>query len=152
MDFNNLSVNWKIAITFIIILLIFLLYNYYNVDSKEETFDPKPYQSYMSGVYQPGKNDERDDNIDMEEVPWQENIQVLGLDPSVIDSHNSFVKDATATNRSASNMPVNDYFDGPVTFHGLSRARYHGVKVGNTARTVPTEYGDQLHERSGWLL
>lgn len=118
---------------------------------KKEGFDSSPYADMSSSLYQAGINDERDDNMP-DTLPWQESINVLGLEQSVIDSHRAFTNDSSRVTTTASNMPVREYDDGPVPFAGLRRPEYHKVQVGSTARTVPSEYSDQMAVNSGFMI
>ena len=120
-------------------------------DGEKEGFDSSPYMDFSDDMYRPGINDERDDGIDMEEMPWSEAIDTLGLEQSVLDSHKAFVQDATRTTTTASNMPTVEFDTDVVPWVGLRRPDYN-VLVGSTARTVPSEYTDQLAQRTRFLL
>lgn len=67
------------------------------------------------------------------------------LEQSVFDSHNEFVEDAyVSTQGPNSTNSVRDDLTGPVKQWGLKRVDYTGVFVGDDARTVSSEYADQL--------
>ena len=136
------NVTCAICLTVLIVVIVFYV--------RKEGFD-NVYEPNGTALYQPGLNDERYDDV-KEDDSWQQNIQALGLEATVFDSHKTFVDGITTTTRPASNMPVNDYFNGPVNYVGLARARYHDVLVGPTSRIVPSEDSDQLHQRQRILL
>lgn len=102
-------------------------------------------------LYQAGINDERDDDIG-EGEPWQEAIRQMGLEQSVLDSHNAFVKDRSRSTTGASNQSVREYDNDVVPWVGLRRPRYEKLTIGSSARTVPSEYADQLPNAKAFVL
>lgn len=82
---------------------------------------------------------------------WEDQIQNIGLDPSVKASHQSFVHDAARTTTTASNDPIREDDENTVNFVGLRRVDY-SVPVGSDARTVPSEYATQLMKSTRYVL
>ncbi len=145
---NNKKVAGAVIAAVVVAIILIIVY------TMSEGFEP--YEDTRSGLYQPGLNDEtqsmiydpsRSINI-AEEMPWSESMTVMGLDQSVINSHNAWVKDATSgPSRPASNMPVSELSDGPVPFVGMFGSRPHDIPIGSSARQVSSEWGNQLHQR-----
>ncbi len=135
-----------------IVVLLVLVYYF----TKDETFVPDYALDTRSGLYQPDLNDERpymlydpERSVNLiEEQPWSESMTTLGLDQSVIDSHKSWVADATrGVSRPASNMPVSELYDGPVPFVGIFGSRPHDVPVSSFATQTSSEHPNQLFQR-----
>jgi len=114
-------------------------------DSKEGfTSDPQ--------IYRAGINDERDDDVNLETLAYQEALPQLGLEQGVRDSHKSWLAQPGRVTNTSSAETVREYDEGPVKRVGLRFARYDPIMVGATARTVPSEYSDQLMQSDRYVL
>lgn len=123
-----------------------------NSDGKE-AFESAPYEDLNPEEYRPGVRDEHTNNTDIaENMAWQDGIQVLGLEQSVVDSHRSFCKDSARSTTVASNVPTRSYDQDINPWVGLRRPDYCGVRIGDTARVVPSEYCDQLPQATRYML
>lgn len=79
---------------------------------------------------------------------WNDKIKQMGLDPSVEESHNTFVDGMDGNfSTTSSHMSVKDDFTPPVPWVGLPRrALYSVMGASSDARQIQSETPDQALE------
>lgn len=153
---NRFGVMCNIAIAVILIgFIVLVLLDIMGVADlglkDRERFDPSPYESRKNNVFQPGINDGLETGSNLEKMPWQESLQVLGLDPEVMEQHKEFIYNSSRISTGASSMPTREYDQDVVNFVGLRRPNYN-VPIGPASRVVPTEEADQMPQATRYLL
>jgi hypothetical protein len=80
----------------------------------------------------------------MDAIDYSQQVQMMGLDKAVFESHESFAHDIGIANRGASSLPVrsDDVHINP--FAGLRRPDYRSVPFSAESQFEPSEYADQM--------
>lgn len=150
------SMESRLLLAVVIVLVLIMVVHAYNMKKdSSESFEPK---AYMKDAHQVDKAEERegitddaDEEVDLDSDNWNEEMTKMGVDDSVHASHKAFAFDSARTTTTASAMATREYDDGPAGFVGLRRPNY-SVRVGDGARSVPSEDSSQLTQYNRFLL